>query len=93
MQETCVEFVKGEPMLSWYSSDSKWIMRMVQFANERPDEVKIIYKDEDGLMAHRPASWFKPPKLPIKRDLTLEQREELAGRMKKVKKSKGEVLL
>lgn len=88
MQETCVEFVKSEPTLSWYSSDSKWIARMVQLANERPDEVKIVYKDEDGLMVHCPASWFKSPKPPIKRDLTPEQREELAERMKQARESK-----
>lgn len=88
MQETCVEFVKGEPTLSWYSSDSKWIARMVQLVNERPNEVKIICKDEDGLMVHCPASWFKPPKPPIKRDLTPEQREELAERMKQARESR-----
>ena len=88
MQETCIEFVKGEPMLSWYSSDSKWIARMVQLANERPDEVKIICEDEDGLMVHCPASWFKPPKPPIKRDLTPEQRAELAERMKQARESR-----
>ena len=88
MQETCVEFIKGEPTLSWYSSDSKWIARMVQLANERPDEVKIVYKDEDGLMVHCPTSWFKPPKPPIKRDLTPEQRAELAERMKQARESR-----
>ena len=88
MQETCVEFVKGEPTLSWYSSDSKWIARMVQLVNERPNEVKIICKDEDGLMVHCPASWFKPPKPPIKRDLTPEQRAELAERMKQARESR-----
>lgn len=88
MQETCAEFIKGESTLSWYSSDSKWIARMVQLANERPDEVKIICKDEDGLMVHCPASWFKPPKPPIKRDLTPEQRAELAERMKQARESR-----
>ena len=88
MQETCVEFVRGESTLSWYSSDSKWIARMVQLANERPNEVEIVYKDEDGLMAHCPASWFKPPKPPIKRDLTPEQRTELAKRMKQARESR-----
>ena len=88
MQETCVEFVKGEPTLSWYSSDSKWIARIVQLANERPDEVEIVYKDEDGLLVHCPASWFKPPKPPIKRDLTPEQRAEAAARLKAVRESR-----
>lgn len=88
MQESCVEFVKGEPTLSWYSSDSKWIARMVQLANECPDEVEIIYKDKDGLMVRCPASWFKPPKPPIKRDLTPEQRAELAERMKQARESR-----
>ena len=88
MQETCVEFTKGGPTLSWYSSDSKWIARMVQLANERPDEVEIVYKDEDGMLAHCPASWFKPPKPPIKRDLAPEQRAELAERMKRARESR-----
>ena len=87
MQETCVEFVRGEPTLSWYSSDSKWIARMVQLANERPDEVEIVYKDEEGLMAHCPASWFKPPKPPIKRNMTDEQRKAAAERMKNARDS------
>lgn len=88
MQETCVEFSKGESTLSWYSSDSKWIARMVQLANDRPDEVEIVYKDEDGLLLHCPASWFKPPKPPIKRNLTPEQRAELAERMKQARESR-----
>ena len=88
MQETCVEFIKGEPMLSWYSSDSKWMTRMVQLANERPDEVEIVYKDEDGLLVLCPASWFKPPKPPIKRNMTAEQRAELAERMKQARESR-----
>ena len=79
MQETCVEFVKGEPMLLWRTSDRKWIAR---------NAVKIVYKDEDGLMAHCPASWFKPPKPPIKRDLTPEQRAEAAARLKAVRESR-----
>lgn len=87
MQETCVEFVRGEPTLSWYSSDSKWIARMVQLANERPDEVEIVYKDEEGLMAHCPVSWFKPPKPPIKRNMTAEQRQAAAERMKNARDS------
>ena len=87
MQETCVEFIKGESTLSWYSSDSKWIARMVQLANERPDEVEIVYKDEEGLMAHCPASWFKPPKPPIKRNMTDEQRKAAAERMKNARDS------
>ena len=79
MQETCVEFIKGEPTLSWYSSDSKWIAR---------NAVKIVYKDEDGLLVHCPASWFKPPKPPIKRDLTPEQRAEAATRLKAIRESR-----
>ena len=88
MQETCVEFIKGESTLSWYSSDSKWITRVVQLANERPDEVKIICKDEDGPMVHCPASWFKPPKPPVKRELTPEQRAEAAARLKAARESR-----
>ena len=88
MQETCVEFIKGESTLSWYSSDSKWIARMVQLANERPDEVKIICKDEDGLMVRCPVAWFKPPKPPIKRELTPEQRAEAAARLKVARESR-----
>lgn len=79
MQETCVKFVKGEPMLLWRTSDRKWIVR---------NAVKIVYKDEDGRTVRWPTSWFKPPKPPIKRDLTPEQRAELAERMKQARESK-----
>ena len=63
-------------------------MAEYKILNKRGDVVEIVYKDEDGLMVHCPASWFKPPKPPIKRDLTPEQRAEVAARLKAVRESR-----
>lgn len=87
MAETCVEFIKGETMLTWYSDESKWVNRIRQLAADN-DNVRIIRDDGDSILAHCPVSWFKPPKPPIKRNLTDEQRAEMAERMRYAKNSK-----
>lgn len=81
MAETCVEFIKGEKTLTWYSDDSKWANRIRQLAADN-DGVCIIHDYGDSILAHCPVSWFKPPKPPIKRNLTDERRAEMAERMK-----------
>lgn len=81
MAETCVEFIKGEKTLTWYSDDSKWINRIRQLATDNSN-VRIVHDTGDSILAHCPVSWFKPPKPPIKRNLTDEQRAEMAERMK-----------
>lgn len=84
MAETVVEYIKGEPYLTWYSDEAKWVNRIRQLAADN-DDVQIINDDGDSVMAHCPTSWFKPPKPPIKRNMTDEQRQAAAERMKNMR--------
>ena len=84
MAETAVEYVKGENYLTWYSDDPKWVNRIRQLASDNAD-VQIVSDDGDGVLAHCPVSWFKPPKSPIKRNMTDEQRQAAAERMKNMR--------
>ena len=84
MAETSVEYIKGERYLTWYSDEPKWANRIRQLAADNAD-VNIISDDGEGVLAHCPVSWFKPPKPPIKRNMTDEQRQAAAKRMKNMR--------
>ena len=84
MAETAVEYIKGENYLTWYSDDPKWVNRIRQLAADNA-EVHIINDDGESVLAHCPVSWFKPPKPPIKRNMTDEQRQAAAERMKNIR--------
>ena len=84
MAETSVEYIKGERYLTWYSDEPKWANRIRQLAADNAD-VQIISHDGEGVLAHCPVSWFKAPKPPIKRNMTDEQRQAAAERMKNMR--------
>lgn len=84
MAETSVEYIKGERYLTWYSDEPKLANRIRQLAADNAD-VNIISDDGEGVLAHCPVSWFKPPKPPIKRNMTDEQRQAAAERMKNMR--------
>jgi hypothetical protein len=71
---------------AYFSSDEpKWIRKIRVLKQEYPDSVSIEYEPEtnDGcICAKVPVSWFRinPPK---KRNLTEEQRREIAERLRK----------
>lgn len=84
MAETSVEYIKGEPYLTWYSDEPKWVNRIRQLAGDSTD-VLLIDDSGDSIIAHCPVSWFKPPKPPIKRNMTNEQRKAAAERIKNMR--------
>ena len=84
MAETSVEYIKGEKYLTWYSDEPKWVNRIRQLAEDNAD-VRIINDGGDSVLVHCPISWFKPPKPPIKRNMTEEQRQAAAERMKNIR--------
>ena len=86
MAETAVEYIKGENDLTWYSDDPKWVNRIRQLADGNA-EVQIVNDTGDSIYAHCPVSWFKSPKPPIKRNMTDEQRQAAAERMKNARDS------
>lgn len=84
MAETAVDYIKGESCLAWYSSDPKWVNRIRQLATDNVD-VQIVVDRGDSILCHCPVSWFKPPKPPIKRNMTDEQRKAASERMKNIR--------
>lgn len=84
MVETAVDYIKGESCLTWYSDETKWVNRMRQLATDNVD-VRIVKDSGDSILCHCPVSWFKPPKPPIKRNMTDEQRKAASERMKNMK--------
>lgn len=84
MVETAVDYIKGESCLAWYSSDPKWVNRMRELAADNAD-VQIVKDGGDSMLIHCPVSWFKPPKPPIKRNMTDEQRKAASERMKNIR--------
>ena len=74
------------------TDEMKWKNRIEQWAKEYPEECKITVRPEnnDGCMcAKMPASWFRM-RPPIKRNLTDEQREAMADRMRKFRTTEAE---
>lgn len=90
MRETSVDYIAGEGKLSWWTSDPKWIRKMQQYMAEYPNDVKISFGDEEAMQVTCPVSWFKPPKPPVKRVFTEEQKKAAADRMKKARMAKEE---
>lgn len=84
MAETCVEYIKGEPYLTWYSDESKWVNRIRKLVADNAD-IQIVSDDGESVLVRCPVSWFKPPKPPIKRNITEEQRKAASERMKNMK--------
>lgn len=91
-RETTTNYIVGEQTFTFYSSESKWVNKIKKYAEQYPDEVKIIrlHRDDDGawsVIAELPKKWFniKPP---IKRNLTDEQKEALALRLQQARDKK-----
>lgn len=84
--ETCCEYLDDKVM--WVSSDQqKIINRVRKLAEAYPDEVTIKRQPEtnDGcIYATMPAEWLKLSP-PLKREMSDEQKAELAERLKKAR--------
>lgn len=84
--ETCCNYT-GDAM--FISTDERWLInRLMRFKESRPDDVEIIRTTEnnDGcLYCKVPADWLKITP-PAKRELTDEQKAEMAERLKNCRK-------
>ena len=69
----------------YFSSDErKHINKVLKLKEKYPDAVRIIRQPEENdgcIYAELPSSWLKVSP-PVKRELTEEQRQEFADRMK-----------
>ncbi len=79
-RETTVNFLYGDKTMTIFTSDIKWINRIVKLANSYPEEVYITRTNEDGsITAELPVKYFKlsPP-----RKMSEENRLKAAERLR-----------
>lgn len=87
-KETCAGYVEDEKVVTFCSSEKKWINKINKLKVQRPNEVKIIYTPEDNhgmIYAELPKSWLKlsPPR---QVNYTEEQRAAMAERLAAARK-------
>ena len=85
--ENAIEFLKGQARATVTFSTEKWKNKMHKLVEEHPDECDITFEDSIYTVGHVPSDWVKinPP-----RKLTVEQKEELAERMRKLREVQDE---
>ena len=87
MAEISVEFIKGEKYLTWYSDDFATIRHMKKLYKENPNDVTVISEDDNSMLIHVPATWFREPK--PRRKMTEEQRLAMSDRLEKARSSRS----
>lgn len=80
--ENVIEFIENEKRATVTFSQGRFKSRIRKLAAEHPEECQIMKENKDGsLLAHIPVSWIK---INPTRQLSDEQRKELAERMKRM---------
>ena len=89
--ETCFNYTEKEH--GYFSSDErKFISKVRRLKEKYPDDVRIIAEPEnnDGcIYCELPTEWFsiRPP---VKKNLTAEQRQKLADRLRLARENSSE---
>jgi hypothetical protein len=78
-KENNIEWITGDNTIAVTITSQRHITRIRKLAEKKPDEVKITTNKDGSIYATMPLSYikFNPPK-----DLTEEQRKEIAERFK-----------
>lgn len=86
-RETSWDWYSDEKTATMCSNEAVWIRKLTALAEQYPDDVVIREVPEDNggfILVNLPKKWFKI-KPPTKRNMTDEQREALADRMRNVR--------
>lgn len=83
MLETTCDRVYGESFMYYCTSEPKYLNRLRKLIEKHPDDVQIMFDDGHTLDVKIPASWFRAPMPPQKREMTDEQKQALAERLRK----------
>ena len=80
--ENVIEFIENEKRATVTFSQGRFKTRIRKLAAEHPEECQIVAENKDGsICAHVPVGWIK---INPTRQLSDEQRSELAERMKRM---------
>lgn len=85
LKENAIEFYKGDKRATVSFTTERFKTRVKDLAEKYPDECQIVAENLDGsICAYIPVRWIKisPPK---SRDLTEEQKKEIAERLSAAK--------
>lgn len=86
LTENVIEWITGDDRVTVTLSQRKFITKVEKLAESHPNDVKITARNSDGsIVAHLPLKAIKFSI--IERNITDEQREELANRLKKSRES------
>jgi len=79
-KENNIEWITGDSTIAVTLTSQRHINKIRKLAERKPDEVKIVTNKDGSIYATLPLLYlkFNPPK-----DLTEEQKEELAKRLKR----------
>ena len=87
MNEFCIEWIKGEKKASVTAPNASRIKgKVLKLAESHPDEVDYIINKDGSIFAHVPVDWVKISP-PTKMNLTEEEKQKRAERMRKVRES------
>lgn len=81
-KETAFNYIVGDKEGTFFSSETKWITKIERLAKERPNDVHIKYRNDDGsIIASVPIKYFKlsPPK-----QMSEENKRKASERFKKM---------
>jgi len=82
--ENCIEWLKGANTATVTLCQGRYITKVKKLAEKYPDECEIVHENPDGsILAHIPLKWIKISR--VVRELSDDQREELADRMRNLK--------
>jgi len=78
LNENVIEFIRDSKTATVTFCQGRYVSRIKELAEKKPDECQITTKNKDGsIVAHVPVSWIK---INPTRELTEEQRTELSER-------------
>ena len=79
--ENVIEWLTGDKEAAITASQRKLINRLKKLNEENPDEMVLITNQDGSVFAKVPADWIKIKK-PTRRELTEEERQEMAETFK-----------
>lgn len=85
IKETSIDRIQGEASCSVFTSELKFINQIKKWAQKHPAKVSIIAENSDGsILAHVPNEWFNFVGPKKQYNLSQEQREARAARMREL---------
>lgn len=85
IKETSIERIQGESFCTVFTAELKFVNQLKKWAQKQPEKVSIVVENDDGsILAHVPNEWFNFVGPKKQYNLSQEQREARAARMREL---------